>query len=50
METLELPVLEDVEQSVQPQDQDTELAAYRAWREGSRWYNAAEEDVPLPER
>lgn len=50
METVELPVLDDVEETVPPQDQDTDLAAYRAWREGSRWYNAAEEDAPLAER
>ena len=49
METLELPVLEDLEETVQPQDQDTGAAAYRAWREGSRWYNAIDEDAPVAE-
>jgi hypothetical protein len=49
METLELPVLEELEESAAPLDQDIDQAAFRAWREASRWYNATEEDAPLPE-
>lgn len=50
METLELPTLEDAEEAVQPQVQDSDPAAYRAWREGSRWYNAVDDDAAVPER
>lgn len=50
METLELPLVEDLEESTPPRDKDIDLAAYRAWREGSRWYNAVEEDTPIVER
>lgn len=48
METLDLPVLEDLEESALPQDQNSGVEAFRAWREASRWYDAEEE--PVPER
>jgi len=50
METLELPVLEDVEEANVAQEPKFDLAAFRLWREASRPDNSPEEDSPAAER
>ncbi|HUK17978.1 MAG TPA: hypothetical protein VLW65_16250 [Bryobacteraceae bacterium] len=49
MEAVELPVLEDVEESSHVEDH-IDLAAFQLWREASRLENTPEEDQPAVER
>jgi hypothetical protein len=50
METLELPVLEDLEQNSPSLDKDIDLDAFLLWREASRLDNNTDEDTPVMPR
>lgn len=45
METLELPVLDELEDTASQVERDIDLAAFRLWREASR-LNEADEELP----
>jgi len=49
METLELPVLEETEETSQPPEPDYDQAAFRLWRGASRPDSSADDDSPVPE-
>ena len=50
METLELPVLEETEESTPQLDHVIDLTAFRLWREASSLDKSVEEDTPAAER
>ena len=49
METLELPELEQIDQTSTSLEEDIDLAAFRLWREASRLENSVDEGPQAPE-
>jgi hypothetical protein len=49
METLELPVVEELEENAPWLDHEVDLAAFRLWREASRSETGVEESSPAAE-